>query len=68
MSEDTKNDTQERVNAFLDAYKALVDEHKIDFATYPVWTPDGQGGFKTVMQSTPVDIKNQPVKSPVIVE
>lgn len=59
-----KDPTQERIGKFLEAYGALVKEHGVDFASYPVFVPDGQGGFKVIVQNTPVDIKNQPQKSP----
>lgn len=52
-----------RIQKFVDAYGVLVQEHKVDFATYPMFVPDGNGGFKIVIQTTPVDISNQPVKS-----
>jgi len=60
------SEAKNRVDAFLKAYGELVQEHKIDFASYPVFVPDSQGGFKVIVQSTPVDITNQPVKSPFI--
>ena len=59
---------QKRVDAFMEGYKSLVKEHQVDIASYPVFTPDGQNGFKTIIQSTPVDIKNQPQKSPFVAE
>lgn len=52
--------------AFLKEYGELVQKHQMDFAAYPVFVPDGQGGFKIVVQSTPIDISNQPKKSPFI--
>lgn len=57
---------KKRVDDFMAEYKALVDKHKVDFANYPVYMPDGSGGFKTVLQSTPVDITKLSVKSPFI--
>jgi hypothetical protein len=57
-------DVKERLDKFMKGYEALVKEHQIDFAAYPVYMPDGQGGFRTVMQNSPVDIKNQPQRSP----
>lgn len=57
---------KERAEAFLKEYKELVDKHKVDFVTYPVYMPDGQGGFKTMIQSTPVDTSATYVKSPFI--
>jgi len=61
-----KDDTNERVNVFLKEYGELVSKHGIDFACYPTYVPDGKGGFQTIVQNTPVDIKNQPRKSPFI--
>jgi len=68
-----KNETNEKIQEFLERYKALVDEMKVDFATYPVFTPDGQGGFRVIMQSTPIDItpkekKEESVPSPFVPE
>lgn len=55
MQENIKN----RVEAFMKEYGELVQKHQIDIANYPVYTPDGQGGFKTILQATPVDISNK---------
>ncbi len=52
-----------RVQEFIKDYGDLVQKHKIDFATYPMFTPDGQGSFKIITQTTPVDIGNQPIRS-----
>lgn len=59
------NEWNDKVNAFVGEYGALVKKHQIDFATFPQFIPDGQGGFKVVVQNTPVDISNQPVRSPL---
>lgn len=59
---------QERAGAFVKEYGELVQKHGIDFASYPVWVPDGQGGFKVVVQNTPVDVRNQPKKSPFVAQ
>lgn len=66
LAEASKNDVNDRVNAFIKEYGELVAKHKIDFATYPVYVPDGTGGFKVTIQNTPVDITNSPQKSPFI--
>ena len=68
-----KNETNPKIQEFLEKYKALVDEMQIDFATYPVFTPDGQGGFKVIIQNTPIDItpkekKEEGVPSPFVPE
>lgn len=62
----TEEERREKGEVFLKEYGELVEKHQVDFATYPVFIPDGQGGFKIVVQSTPVDISNQPKKSPFI--
>lgn len=62
MTEEQK----QRVDVFYKEYGDLVIKHNVDFASYPVFVPDGEGGFKIVVQSTPVDIKDRPVKSPFI--
>ena len=54
---------QEKKVEFLNRYGELTKEFKLDLATYPMFVPDGQGGFKIMVQSTVVDISNQPVKS-----
>lgn len=61
--EEAKEDLNNRVNAFIKEYGELVMRHKVDFATYPMFVPDGKGGFKIITQSTPVDIGNQPIRS-----
>ena len=71
MSEDKKTEgvpeeLQKRIDEFLVDYKALTEKHKVDLASYPVWVPDGQAGFKCTVQSTPVDITN--IKSPFVAE
>jgi hypothetical protein len=59
----TEEERQEKGAVFLKEYGELVEKHQMDFATYPVFIPDGQGGFKIIVQSTPVDISEQPKKS-----
>lgn len=57
-------EVQKRSETFLKEYGDLVQKHKIDIAAYPVYQPDGQGGFKTVIQQSCVDTTNQPYRSP----
>jgi hypothetical protein len=45
--------------AFVTEYGELVKKHGIDFAQYPVWVPDGNGGFKTILQNAPVFMKKE---------
>lgn len=64
-----ENNNNEDVLAFLKEYGELVAKHQVDFANYPVYVPDGQGGFKTIIQNTPVSLKNrpqEPQKSPFV--
>lgn len=66
--EETKIETEfeTKQKQFLEKYGELVKETGIDFAAYPVYIPDGQGHFKTIIQSTPVDVSKQGLKSPFI--
>ena len=58
-------DSQKRIDAFLAEYKALIEKHQVDFANYPVYMPEENGGgFKTVIHSTPVDMTQMAQKSP----
>lgn len=47
---------KKRAEAFIKEYGELVEKHKMDFAHYPMYIPDNHGGFKTVIQGTPVDM------------
>lgn len=62
MNEDFEKKCQE----FLKEYGELVKKYNIDLATYPMFVPDGEGSFKIIIQSTPVDTSKLPVKSPLI--
>lgn len=62
MNEELKK----RQEDFIKEYGELVEKHKMDFATYPVFTPDGTGGFKLIIQNTPVDMTNMPKPTPFI--
>lgn len=61
-------DFEERAKAFLTDYGELVKKHNIDIAAYPVYMPDGQGSFKTVIQQSTVDTTDQPYRSPFVPE
>jgi hypothetical protein len=61
-------DAEERVELFLERYEALVKELEVDFANYPIYIPDGGGGFRTVLQSKPIDIKALPQQSNFVPE
>lgn len=57
---------EERIKAFTEGYKKLIDEHKVDMVTIPVLVPVEGGGWVTMLQSRPMDISvaDLPVKSP----
>ncbi len=59
---------QKRAEVFVKEYGDLVEKHKIDFVNFPMFVPDGQGGFRIVIQNQPVDTTGQPVKSPFMVK
>lgn len=61
-----KEPSPENVEAFTKAYGELVQKYGVDYAQFPQYVPDGQGGFKTVVQNIPVDVKDSSVKSPFI--
>ena len=63
-----KTELQVKQEEFIKEYGVLVEKHGMDFASYPVWTPDGSGGFKMLVQNTVVDVKNQPKPSPFVAE
>jgi len=56
----TEEEKVAKRNEFLKEYGELVEKHQVDFATYPVFVPDGAGGFKVTMQSTPVILTPKP--------
>ncbi len=68
VDEVNANDFNDRAALFLKEYGELVTKHGVDLAVYPTYQPDGSGGFRTIVQNTPVDIKNQPRKSPFIAQ
>lgn len=67
MSEELKT-AEERAKDFVAEYGDLVKKHNIDFATYPMFVPDGQNGFKVMIQNTPVDTTPKGEPSPFVAE
>lgn len=59
---------QERIDSFIKEYGELVEKHQVDFVAYPLYVPDGQGGFRTIVQNAPVDKTERPVESPFVPE
>jgi len=64
--EKENNESNERVKEFLEKYGKLVEEMGVDFANYPMFVPGPNGRFEVIIQSTPIDIKGDGVKSPFI--
>lgn len=60
------NEKDTRMKSFLADYGELVKKYDFDFASYPVLVPDGTGGFKVIIQSTPVDTSESAKKSPFV--
>ena len=68
LTEEQVKDVDARINAFMKDYEELTKKHEVDFVSYPVWLPTATGAFETRMQTSPVDRKYVPVKSPFIKE
>lgn len=64
--EQTEQETKKNaVNNFIKEYGELVKKYEIDFGQYLVAVPipNAPGVFGLQIQSSPVDVSNQPVKS-----
>lgn len=68
QNNETTPDGEERIKKFFEKYGELVKELEVDMVNYPMFVPDGEGGFKIIVQSSPVDMKGRGVKSPFVVE
>lgn len=64
MSEKQEVTAEERAKTFVEKYGELVKKHQIDFASYPSFVPDGQGGFRVTIVSQPMDITPKATPSP----
>lgn len=64
----SEEESKQRIDKFMRQYGELVKGLDVDFANYPVYVPDGKGNFKTIIQSTPVDLKALPVPMSFIPE
>jgi hypothetical protein len=53
--------SSEKISKFMKKYEALVKECGVDMAPYPILVPDekGDGSFKIVVQSMPIDLEEQ---------
>lgn len=68
MSEDKQKDFEERSKVFVEKYGELTKEINIDIASFPTYVPDGQGGFKTVIQQSTVDTSEHAYRSAFVAE
>ena len=48
-----------RVEDFMKEYKELTEKHQIDYVQFPQFQPDGNGAFKIVIATMPVDLNLQ---------
>lgn len=62
----TEEDVKKASEEFMKEYGELTQKHKVDFINYPLWQPDGNGGWKMTIQTQLVSTANQPVKSPFV--
>ena len=61
-------DFETRKAEFLEFLKTVYREKMVelqcDMMSVPLYVPDGQGGFRVVIDTSVVDISNSPMKSP----
>lgn len=55
---------EQRIKEFIDGFQKLRDATKVDIFFYPMFVPGEDGTFRVVVEQRPIDILNQPVKSP----
>lgn len=63
---EAETELQGRVDAFIKEYKELVQKYKVDTLAFPMFVPDGQGGYKVIINQQPIDITDQPTASPFV--
>lgn len=67
MSEELKT-PEERGQELIKRHGENVKELNMDFATFPQWVPDGQGGFRTIIQTQAIDVTPKAVPSNFVEE
>jgi len=65
-SMEEKKDLQVRTDAFIEAYKKLVEDHKIDFVTFPMFQPTDKGTWEIIVKTQAVDASQLSTPSPFI--
>lgn len=61
------SDFEKRSEEFLKSYEALITGLQVDFASFPMFIPNDKGSFDVFIQTKVIDRKNQPIKSPIII-
>lgn len=59
---------KETQEAFFKEYGELVKKYEADFVSFPLWQPDGAGGWKMILQNQLVSTKETGVKSPFVAD
>lgn len=57
MQKPTEEAEKSKVENFLEEYGILVEKYQVDLASYPLFVPDGDGSFKIICQTIPVDLE-----------
>ena len=55
---------QERIDEFVKRFGELRAALHVDIAALPVYIPNEKGSWELTIDMRPVDVANQPVKSP----
>ena len=61
--EEKQKDFADRKDKWLEKYKGLMSEFKIDIFCQPQFVPDGKGGFIIAVRQDLVDLADQAVPS-----
>lgn len=62
------NDSQKRIEEFMNRYGALVKELDVDLVNYPVFVPTEDNTFSVSIQVRPMDLRGDSVPSPFMRE
>lgn len=63
---DTPEVEKDNSEAFLKEYGELVKKYEMDFVTFPMYEPNGNGKWELTVKTQLVTTKGQPVKSPFV--
>ncbi len=59
MSKEVTNDADKRSKEFWADYKKLVEKHKIDITSYPIFMPDGNGNFMVQIKTSLMEVPDE---------